>query len=346
MTQGSDPELLSFAGELIERRGGVVDSLPDRLMALLPNDLSQALDLPEEAPLGSDETPLLYGSPLLERLITLATRDIPVVYGHIEVPYLKKAGFSELIGQDLSFADGQVRVGSRGEARTTYMVLTCRYVALSDERKEGLLQVGVHEGSGAVIRGLEEVWAQAQPQFFLPGKVPPHFPVRLDQAISSGMARARTLIEKDLADFLGSMKRRLHRDVRNTREYYAALREEMANSLSHPNLTEGQRQERTAKIEDLPAEMERKVEDLKQKYQVEVTITACGALRLLVNVVQIMLEMRFRKGERSIRAIWNPLTRRLDPLVCERCHETITRIQPAIKDTGIELLCFTCAQRR
>jgi hypothetical protein len=345
MSESADPELLSFAGELLEKRGGVVERLQDHLMALLPPDLAGTLDLSEETALGSEEVPLIYGSPLLDRLVALATGDIPVVYGQIEVPYLKKAGFGDLIGQDLVFADGQVRVGGRAEARTTYMVLTCRYVALSDERKEGLVQVGVHENSGAVVEGIEQLRSELQPRFFDPGKVPPHFPVRVEQSVSCGMEGARTLIERDLADFVNSMQRRLHRDVKNTREYYDALRKEMLTSLSQAGLTEAQRQERSSKMEDLPAEMQRKVEDLKQKYQVEVTITACAALRMLVNIVQIMLEMRFRKCERSIRAIWNPLTRRLDPLVCERCHSTIRRIHPFAGEAGIELLCFSCSQK-
>ena len=346
MSAGPDPELLSFAVDLIEQRGGLVECLPDRVLALLPPSLAELFGLPEETPLGAEETPLLYGSPFLERLVDAATVQIPVVYGQIEVPYLKKAGFGELIGKDLVFADGQVRVGARAEARTTYLVLTCRYVALSDERKEGLVQVAVHEGSGAVVEGLELAWPQAQPHFFPSGKVPPHFPVKLEHAVSAAMGYARNGIERELADFLGSMRRRLHRDVKNTREYYEALKQEMEGSLSHPNLTEGQRRERLSKIADLPSEMARKVEDLKQKYQVDITITACAALRLLVAIAQVMFEVRFRKWTRTVKAVWNPLTRQLDPLVCERCHHTIRKIQPVATDSGFELLCFRCAQKR
>ncbi len=346
MRNNSDPELLAFAGDLIEKRGGLIERLPDRLLAVLPPDLARAVELPEEVPLGGDDAPLLYGSPTLDRLIALATGEVPIVYGQIEVPYLKKAGFEELVKKDLSFADGQVRVGARAEARTTYMVLTCRYVALSDERKEGLAQVGVHEGSGAVIAGLDQVWSEFQPQFFAPGRVPPHFPVRIEQAVAGGMASAKARVTKELADYLTSMQRRLHRDVTNTREYYGALKAEMEAGLSYPNLTEGQRQDRVDKIGALPAEAERKVEDLRQKYRVEVTVTACAALRLLINVAQVTLALRFRKGERALRVIWNPLTRRLDPLVCERCRQTITRIHPVTRDKDIELVCTQCAQKR
>lgn len=346
MRNNSDPELLAFAGDLIEKRGGLIERLPDRLLAVLPSDLAYTLALSEEVVLGTDATSLLYGSPFLDRLVALATSEVPMVYGQIEVPYLKKAGFEELLGKDLSFADGQVRVSARAEARTTYMILTCRYVALSDVRKEGLLQIGVHEGSGAVIGSLDRVWQEFQPQFFPAGKVPPHFPVRLDSAIVSAMASARTGIEKELSDFLTSMQRRLQRDVTNTREYYEALKAEMAASLSHPNLMEAQRQEREEKLAALPAELARKVEDLRQKYRVEVTITACAALRLLVNIAQISLAIRYRKAERTLRVVWNPLTRRLDPLVCERCKQTITRIHPVATDKAVDLLCSSCAQKR
>lgn len=98
--------------------------------------------------------------------------------------------------------------------------------------------------------------------------------------------------------------------------------------------------------EALPAELARKVEDLRQKYRVEVTITACATLRLLVNIAQISLAIRYRKGERTLRVVWNPLTRQLDPLVCERCRQTITRIHPVATNNAVDLLCSSCAQKR
>ena len=254
-------------------------------------------------------------------------RDVPGGDGR-DTLYLKKAGFEQLIGQDIAFADGQVRVGSRAEARTTYMVPACHYVALSDERKEGLVQVAFHEGSGALVAGLEDLWAEYHPEFFPAGKVPPHFPVHLEQAVKTGMHSAESLVRERLSDFLSSMRRGLVRDVKNTREYYQALGAEMQAGLSHPNLTEPQRQERLAKIADLPAELARKILDVQHKYQVRVTISACAAFRLLVDVVQLLLELKYRKLQRSVRVTWNPLTRHLDPLVCERCRGTLHRVHP------------------
>ncbi|GLI34012.1 hypothetical protein [Desulforhabdus amnigena] len=342
----ADPELLSFAADVLEKSGGVIEQEGERLLVLLPAHLAQALDVPEEVRLGDEKMPLLYGSPLLDRLIALATRDIPVVYGQIELPYLKKAGFDQLIETDLTWVNAAVRVSSRAEARATYMVLVCHYVALSDERKEGLVQVGIHEGSGAAVEGLEEQWKDFHPVYFPAGRVPPHFPVHLDQALSRAMIHAREATQRELADFFSSMERRLHRDVKNTREYYEALKSEMEASLAHPNLTDMQRRERTEKIRELPLEMERKIRDLEQKYQVQVNVTARAATRLLVDVVQLMVEVKHRKLRRQIRLIWNPVTYRMDPLVCERCGATITTIHLEEKGSEIELLCFPCSRKK
>jgi nitrate reductase assembly molybdenum cofactor insertion protein NarJ len=345
MNKVSDPELFSFSVRLIEKNGGLIEQRSDYLLTLLPEHLAHSLELPEEVRLGGEGVPLLYGSPLLDHLIHLATGEVPIVYGHVEIPYLKKAGFEQLIGQDLSFIDGQTHLVSRAEARTSYMVLVCHYVALSDERKEGLIQVGVHEASGALIADLEERLSEFQLQFFEPGKVPPHFPVHLEQALSCALKSARTRTQTELSDFFSSMRRRLRRDVRNTREYYEALKKEMEESLGHPHLTEAQRQERMAKIRELPREMSNKVADLEHKYQVQVTLTGCAALRFILPMVQIMVGINYRKLQRTARATWNPITRRLDPMVCERCQGTIRTVYLREKDFQILLLCSSCSAR-
>ncbi|MBM4285252.1 MAG: hypothetical protein FJ128_08375 [Deltaproteobacteria bacterium] len=345
MTSLSDPELYAFAAAVLERHGGLLEPADGQLLALLPSALARSLELPEEVHLGSEQAPLLYGSPLLDRLVGLATREAPVAYGQIELPYLKKSGFEQCLERDLSFVGGQVRLASRAEARTTYMILFCRYVALSDERKEGLLQLGLHEASGAVIPGLTEAWEECSPSFFPAGQVPPHFPLHLQQALAGGLKQAGSAVTVRLKDFLTSMRRRLGRDVRNTREYYEALRLEMEAGLSHHHLTESQRQERLAKIAALPQERDRKIADLEQKYQIRVQISACAALRFLVDVVYLLLELSCRRLTRSLRVIWNPLTKRLDPLVCEACHGTSARIYPAARNAEVRLHCPSCSRK-
>lgn len=344
MISAIDPELLSFSCRIFEKYGGLVDHHDDHLLTILPPALAESLGIPDEVQLGGPEYPLLYGSPLLDRLIQLATREVPIVYGQIEIPYLKKEGFEQLIRQDLIFADGQIQITSRAETRMNYMVLINHYVALSDERKEGMVRLTIHEGTGALIPDFEDRLTEFLITFFDPGKTPLHFPLPLEKIVSRALKKAQEFTIADLADFLKSMKRRLQRDIKNTREYFQALEKEMKASLK-AGRTEGPEKERREKIQALPQELSRKTEDLLQKYQIQVTITGCGAKRFLVPVVQLLLQIRFRKFERSAHITWNPVTRRLDPMVCEGCSEPIQVVYPWIKDSRLMLGCQACSKQ-
>ena len=335
---------MRYTSRVLEKQGGLVDYHDDRLFALLPQELARSLGIPEEVQIGGLDFPLIYGSPFLDRLIDKTTQEVPIVYGQIEVPYLKKAGFEQLIGRDLIFADGQIRIVSRAEARTTYMVFVSHYVALSDERKEGLVRLTVQEETGSLIPNFEAHWPEFQVTFFEPDKIPPHFPVHLDKVVSLGLKKAQEVTEAELAEFLKSMKRRLQRDIRNTREYFQALEKEMMTALK-AGRTEAHENERKAKIKALPQELSRKIEDLQHKYQIQVTITGSAALRFLIPVAQLLLQIRYRKFERTARITWNPITRHLDPLLCEHCLETIQVVYPWIKDSRIILGCQSCSKR-
>jgi len=342
----SDQELINFAAQVVEKFGGIAEQHDDHLMAVLPKDLAHSLDLSEEVQLGGDDVPLLYGSPVLDRLIQLATEEVPLMLGRIEVPYLKKGGFDQQLSQDFVFTNARVDVTGRAEARTTYMVVTCKYVALSDERKEGLVEVGVHENSGAIIEDFENLWQKHHPEFYMRKNIPPHFPTHFEQAVSNAMQGARIRAEEHLIDFTNSMKRRLRRDVKNTKEYYEALKDEMEASLSNPNLGETQKQERTAKIQDLPSEMERKIEDLKHKYTIKTTLRGCAVLRFLVDVAKVMVEIRHKKFRRTEHLIWNPVSGRFDPLACELCYKTIRNIHFYPEKSEIKLVCRACSQKK
>ncbi len=339
-----ESELLSFAARVIEKTGGVTECHADRVAALFPPEIAEKLEVPEELVVGGEETPLGYGTPLFERLVKMATEQTPVTFGYIEVPYLKKSGFEQVVAQDLTFDNGRVLVRGRAEARTSYMVLYCTYVAMSDERKEGLVRVAIHESSGAVIEGFEQELRHWNLQPYQTGQVPPHFPVHLKESIQRAMARAEQLVAVELQEFVSSMRRRLVRDVNNTKEYYEALAREMEATLNRSNLSESQRRERLAKISELPVEAARKIADLQGKYNIEVRLRACAARRLLVEVVQLVAEIQYKNLTRSLPLLWNPVSRRVDPLVCDHCGATVRRMHVGRDSTRIHLLCPDCSR--
>lgn len=340
---GADPELLAFSQKAIEHLGGAAEQDNGSLLAYLPLELAEALQLPEETQLGDEQgSPLVYGSPVLDRLIEQCIQEIPLAYGRIQLPYLKKQGFEQFLDQDLTLSGAKVSISGRAETRTTYSLLFSRYVALSDERKEGLVHIGVRERNGATIAELADAWQEYDIQFYSPDSIPPHFPKQIDQAVLNGLRSLQGTVSHLLAEFRESMQRRLNRDVRNLQEYYAALSQEMEESLSHPNLSQTQREERQAKIAKLPGERDQKIRDLQHKYNIQVTMEGAAILRLLVDVVQLELDVRYKKWKTSIYATWNPLTRRLDPLACPRCGSSLRLAFPAVDKDSLAFLCEGC----
>jgi hypothetical protein len=223
-----------------------------------------------------------------------------------------------------------------------YIILVCHFVALSDERKEGLVQVAVNEGTSAHIPRLETLWRNFGIEPYPEGRIPPQFAASPDKALSLALHVARELSAAELRGFIDNMRRRLHRDVRSTREYYAALKHEMQAALGRSNLTDRIREERQLKMACLPDELNAKIRDLGHKYSIRVEVTARAALRLLIPVVQLTVRLSYRKLMRSLSLIWNPLTQRIDPFVCEKCGKTTGHSRPMEGKTGFLLVCKSC----
>ncbi len=347
MTMENSDQLEKFVADFAAAHGGVAERTEagSALRVLLPVEVAEAVGLPEDAVLGAEAIPLAYGSPVLDRMVQQATHSCPVTYAQIQPPYLKKAGFEQILSRDLAFPNGKVQIRGTAASRATYMVLTAHYAAWSDERKEGLLQLAVQEKTGAQVAGLLDGWMQHRPIFFDPGNIPSHFPRNLERTLQRALAAARVDAEETLREFVESMRRRLRRDIRNTREYYAALEKEMTDGLAHPTLGEAQREERKAKIAELPAEARRKIEDLQQKYQIRLHLRPAGAVRILLDVVHVMVNLQHRKLQRDLNLFWNPVSQAVDPLVCEACGNTITSVYCSPAEGGIRHLCFACHSR-
>ena len=71
------------------------------------------------------------------------------------------------------------------------------------------------------------------------------------------------------------------------------------------------------RLEATAREYQAKVADLRQKYDLRVTVELSQTLELLSPVQRIELLVKRRKGERRVALDWNPLARRLDPPPCE-----------------------------
>ena len=121
-------------------------SFPERLE--LPEYVSIKEGLTAE---GEEQYGITYGSPLLEKMVELACDPLPLASCRLSFHYLKSQGFDRLIQDQFSFRKSVCRVTSTAPIKTDYLVLACRYVARSDEQKEGLISLFFNFETGALI---------------------------------------------------------------------------------------------------------------------------------------------------------------------------------------------------
>ena len=131
-----------FSRHFLERQGAVIEAIPDGFDALLPQDLAERLALPDyvrikegESSEGSErkeEYAINYGSPLLDKMVELSCRQLPLASCQLSFHYLKSQGFDRLIQDQFAFRRALCRVISTASIKTDYLEIACRYVARSD----------------------------------------------------------------------------------------------------------------------------------------------------------------------------------------------------------------------
>jgi hypothetical protein len=332
-------ELRDFVAEVLERRGAAVEAVePDGLEVLLPQSVRDALGWPELAvvgfsaqrpeqaiPIGLEGDWLDRFGALLreqgrwsERQLTLTGR--PPAPGDPE----------RVLEHALDLPNAVWRFHGVTPTFTRCLLLTFRYTALSDEKREGLISIGFNLGTGAVIdevaarlrRLLAQETEWQAPEQELRAEAGPGW----DAAVIR--SRVRPLLDhgvrQELEPFLRAMRRRLERDRNRVHGYHDDLRRaalKRLGALGPPGppseKAEAERRRETLRVAAIEGEYRAKLDDLRHNYALRVTVDWVQALTLYVPVQRFEVLIRRRKGERLISIDWHPLVRLIEPLPCE-----------------------------
>jgi hypothetical protein len=342
---GSEPVL--FAKRFLGNAGAVLEETQGGFEALLPSDLSERLGIREHIQV-EEETEVQeegrytinYGSPLLEKMVEIACARIPVATCRLSFDYLKSQGFDRLIHGQFSFVKSTFRIISSAVVKTEYLILTCRYLAQSDEQKQGLLTVAFHCDTGARVPQMDATLSLAARSFSILSWQ--RDAGSLEKILRSMRVDAEELLKEVLLDFRGSMNRRFRRDVKSLGTYYAALRKEMEGSLQRPGLSEQLIQDRMGKIALISDEMARKKDDLFNKYSIRIKIAPCAGMLVHTPAVKVLVEILAGRAKKQISLLYNPVTKCMDPLVCQGCGRSMTGISFCDR---LHLLCAQCHRR-
>jgi hypothetical protein len=121
-------------------------------------------------------------------------------------------------------------------------------------------------------------------------------------------------VRRALGQFLASMTRRQERDLARLYGYYGDLQAESAARMRKAG-TDLERER--LRLEAIAREHEAKVADVRQKYAIRIEVECIQVLDLAMPVQRFDLLIKRRKGERRFHLDWNPISRELEPPVCE-----------------------------
>lgn len=344
----SDPNhtLESFVERFFACRGAVVEKRGSGLDLLVPGDLARRVGIPEYCHLAVEgESPesysVNYGSPLLEAIIQTAEEQSPLTIGRLAFHYLKSQGFDRLIQERFTFHSAIVRVDNTAEVLTEYLLLNCRFLAQSDEQKEGLIPLAFNMETGAPVGNLEEMLDATEKEFEPDGPCSPFEAEKIDAIVHWVNRQASNWVETEIQPFRDSMNRRFKRDVANLEAYYADLKQEMSDNLKRSGMSKQLIRERREKIALIPEEMAKKKDDLFKKYSIKVKIELSGAMLIRTPAVKLFCQATIGRSRKPFTLFYNPIDKSLDPLVCNGCGQAATDIHFCDR---LHLLCPGCAQ--
>jgi hypothetical protein len=363
-------ELQQFVADLLVRNGAAVEPLGSHeLEVLSPPQVQKSLGWPELARLGfgaersRGAIPVGLEGDWMDRLAALLHDEGR--WSEHEVQLAEVAAPSDpqhVLDRALILPNAICRLRGVTETRTRCLILTFRYTAVSDEKREGLISLGFNTGTGAVINDFLAELRPMLEQMPAPGTscptqatVPMVGPRWRSAAIE---ARLRLLIEQQVREeiepFLRAMRRRLARDCHRVHAYYDGLHAGSSRRFAALSYVEGERanadrRRESMRIEAIEREYRSKLDDLRHNYMLRVAVEWVQALELYVPVQRFDVLIRRRKGERVIQLDWHAPIKAAEAPLCEAglgrdrvrlvCDEMLHLTEPAAQDP-----CASCGK--
>jgi hypothetical protein len=320
-----------FVADLLMRQGALVEPIePEGLEVLAPPPVQQALGVNELSRLGFGATLPAgaervgiesdwldrFGQSIGERgryLRLLLCPDAPA-----------PSDPQSLLEHTLVLDNASFRLIDVAPGWTRYLILDFRYSAVADEKREGMLQLGVNLATCALADAMAGQMAlglvaeAADTPLPADAELPPAWDRRRVLELADRALYPR--LDTALAPFVKGLRRRLGRDQERLYSYHNDLHREATRRLAPLAEGDAGRQREEKRREAILREYSAKLHDLARQYAMRVTVAWVQTLELVMPVQRFAVRIRRRKAERVIHLDWNPLTRRLEPPPCEASY--------------------------
>jgi hypothetical protein len=344
-------DILTLEGALLEKTGDGC------LEFLVSSSLSKTLDIPEHGKLsfayhsfGESVISASYESEFfrsVDKLFSRRGKTAKAVYSS-QLPNIEK--ISKWASEKIVLSNATFRLQRVENQRVAYALIFFKYVALSDEKREGIFSLLINEqnlSTFALNGNLTAFWEDL--------KEPEEILTRsegISKALQAGFSAASLLVKEEFEPVIKSIERRLNRDVKRVFEYYETLKVEIQMAFekkvfSGKDSPEEQNEERkkilSGKLDAVEGEKRWKIQDLVSKYALNVRIEPVCIIDIETESLVFWLEIKRRLSSRAFPLTYNPLLKKVDSLPCEGCF--YPRGTYYICDEKLHILCATCFRK-
>ncbi|MEC4813995.1 MAG: hypothetical protein SAK29_12085 [Scytonema sp. PMC 1069.18] len=340
----SDP-ILSTLSKLVSLYDGVAEPDGDnQMMVLLSANIAKQLHLPEEVTLSTkadvpDSVFVTYHSELLSRFSSLLGNRGSVSAIAIDYDgYLKTTGFEKQLLQTLKPQNGLIRFLEAKPETTRYLWCHVAYTAEADEKRVGMVSFIINELTqvARVEIGNALFWESDR----LPVEHPEAISERSVEEISNLIERTSAqLVQSDLENWLSKLARAKARDEDRLKIYYNTINQEINNRIQSRHLEGEDKEKELARMSATNKELERKLADLQERYALKVEASLYSVMVIHLPTVHIQCELVRKKIKRIVTAVWNPFTKLIEPLRCERSGVPVYEFY--LDDTNAQIIAAT-----
>ncbi len=337
-------DLSRFVLDFLEQQGSVVAPpafgvyevlMPEELAAGLGVDDFQHLRFDgEPAPGAPDATlQLSVNHPLVDTIAAQVATQPASAAVYLNQVRLEKRGLVELARKTFGFPNARLDFVPQTQERSElhhYLQFNFKVTILSEEKQEDLASVVMDVQAGyavtdpAQLRALTvydtettfDGFPLAQPRWIGAGDALEV--ATLAALLPRAAAAARTGLAERLTSLTARMEHHLLLDLARLEEYYAELASDLRKRQARVESGDtARRQEFDDKLAMLARERRTKTEDVRARYALRVELDLVNTLLITQPKVTIPVSISNRTATIQRTVVWDPLTHRLEPLVCD-----------------------------
>jgi hypothetical protein len=327
----ADP-ILSTLSNLVSLYDGITEPETDHAMTvLLPAKIAKQLKLPETATIATQANIpnslfVTYHSELIQQFTKLLGAQGSVSTIRVQYPgHIKTSGFEKQLLQTLCPQNGLIRFLEAKPATTRYLYCHVTYTAEADEKRMGIVSFIINETTKVTPIGIGDAlfWKADRLPVEDPQAVSEAFLADFSQAIESTAARQ---IAANIENWRLKLDRAKARDEERLKTYYGTMiqeiqrrsRSEAGRLRQSRDAEDGDNLRELERITATAGELDRKLADLQERYALKVDASLYSVLIIELPTIHLQCELVRKKVKRHVTAIWNPFTKVVEPLCCER----------------------------